>query len=310
MVEYQDIFMQIEAPQPGIGKGPSNTDDVLGIEVGQGEAVLLPAEVVQLLTPELLAKLWDNIAERYADHKRHEQDTTHFIDLPAVMAELEDVFRNQLAFHPEGLRVADIGIGTGDPTIEMLNNSALGPFITKLVGVDFSAQMLQIAQENLHDPRISLIQASADDPRLPQIVGEKFHVIMSIQSIDCVQDLATALKNVHELLEQDGVAVICIKHPRRNAGYAERGGREIQPGYWLENWGDGVMKEGEGVVRLYLPHEDWDSYFDDANLALLRTIIPRPDRSLEVTYPEIYQRYARAAGRSGLIFVVLKNGVH
>lgn len=99
---------------------------------------------------------------------------------------------------PSGLRVLDIGCGTG----HLLAGLKPG----RGVGVDFSSRMVEIARENY--PDLEFIQGDAEDPELAARLGGPFDVIVVSDTIGYFDDCETALRNLHSLCTPDTRIVI------------------------------------------------------------------------------------------------------
>jgi SAM-dependent methyltransferase len=99
---------------------------------------------------------------------------------------------------PKGLRVLDMGCGTG----HLL--AALEP--GEGVGVDFSPRMIDIARESY--PNLRFEVGDTEDPSLAEQLGGPFDVIVISDTIGFFDDCETALRNLHALCTPDTRIVI------------------------------------------------------------------------------------------------------
>jgi SAM-dependent methyltransferase len=90
---------------------------------------------------------------------------------------------------PEGLRILDLGCGTG----RLL--SELRP--AKGVGVDFSANMIEVAKANY--PQFEFYTGDCEDPKFMKGLGPPFDVIVISDTIGSLSDCQKALENLQPL---------------------------------------------------------------------------------------------------------------
>jgi ubiquinone/menaquinone biosynthesis C-methylase UbiE len=101
-----------------------------------------------------------------------------------------------------GLRVADLGCGTG--TLSLLLATEGGHLVT---GVDFSPEMIRRAQAKTEhtSPRPEFVVADATEPPLP---AGKFDVVLCRHVLWAMNDPAAALNKWIELLTPNGVLIL------------------------------------------------------------------------------------------------------
>ncbi|KFM99986.1 class I SAM-dependent methyltransferase [Bacillus clarus] len=101
----------------------------------------------------------------------------------------------------QGKQIIDIGCGGGIYTKELALMGA-----EKVVGFDFSKEMLQAAQENCSTfPNISFVHGDAHDIPFP---NETFDIVISRAVIHHLQDIPTFLLEASRILKKDGMLVI------------------------------------------------------------------------------------------------------
>ncbi len=90
---------------------------------------------------------------------------------------------------PEGLRVLDLGCGTGGLL------AALNPVLG--VGVDFSPKMIEVARRN--HPELEFVVGDVEDPATIAALEGPFDVIVVSDTIGAVDDCQAMLSNLHPL---------------------------------------------------------------------------------------------------------------
>lgn len=101
-------------------------------------------------------------------------------------------------------RVLDLGTGTGDLALQLLRRPG---FRGRIVGVDFSGEMLRLAHEKCvgDRDRLRLIQG---DALLPPFRDDAFDLIMGAFSVRNLSDLGAGLTACRRLLSPQGRMLI------------------------------------------------------------------------------------------------------
>jgi 2-polyprenyl-3-methyl-5-hydroxy-6-metoxy-1,4-benzoquinol methylase len=99
-----------------------------------------------------------------------------------------------------GARVLDLGCGSGYFCGQLLERGY------RVTGVDCSESGIETARRTF--PRARFEIASATDPCLPQILGDQFHAIVSMETIEHVYSPALFLGNCRAMLESRGLLVV------------------------------------------------------------------------------------------------------
>lgn len=105
----------------------------------------------------------------------------------------------------KGKRILDLGCGFGEHCKLFVENGA-----QKVVGIDISTKMLEIAKRENSDPKIVYINMPIED--ISQI-KESFDVIISSLAFHYVEDFEGVVKNVYKLLNANGVFLFSQEHP-------------------------------------------------------------------------------------------------
>ncbi|MGE0254053.1 MAG: glycosyltransferase [Alphaproteobacteria bacterium] len=104
---------------------------------------------------------------------------------------------------PAGLRVLEIGCGTGDLLAALMPKSG--------VGIDLSAGM--IAEARKRHPELTFIVGDGEDPEVLTSLGDPFDVIVLADTIGEYEDVVTAFSHLHGLCHRDTRVVIAYHSP-------------------------------------------------------------------------------------------------
>jgi SAM-dependent methyltransferase len=139
---------------------------------------------------------------------------------------------------PEGLRVLDLGCGTGGLL------AALKPAYG--VGVDFSPRMIELARHQF--PNLEFVVGDAEDPDLVGSLKGPFDVILLSDTIGSLDDCQTTLAGLHRLCHRDTRLIVS---------------------YYSRMW-EPVLAVAR-ALRLQMPqkHQNWLSTDDIGNLLAL-----------------------------------------
>jgi demethylmenaquinone methyltransferase/2-methoxy-6-polyprenyl-1,4-benzoquinol methylase len=103
---------------------------------------------------------------------------------------------------PDAGRVLDVASGTGDVAIEISHRK--GPRV-KVIGIDFSAGMLRLAQEKIRRHRSATIFLTAADALALPFGDAAFHAVTIAFGIRNIQDKGSALKEFRRCLVPGGM---------------------------------------------------------------------------------------------------------
>ena len=110
-------------------------------------------------------------------------------------------------------KVLDLGCGYGENDIYCRKLGAKA-----VLGIDISEHMLKIAMNNNKDKGISYkLMAMEDIGKLE----EKFDVVISSLAIHYVKNYDKLIKDIYDLLNEDGILIFSIDHPLRIANKFE-----------------------------------------------------------------------------------------
>jgi len=140
-------------------------------------------------------KFWDNIAEKYARQPIADED--------AYQKKLQ-VTREY--FRPD-MEVLEIGCGTGSTAL------LHAPYVKHIRAIDFSANMIAIAQNKADDQHIDNVtfeQATIEDLNLPD---QTLDAILGLSVLHLLKDKEAAIARIYRMLKPGGIFVtstVCL----------------------------------------------------------------------------------------------------
>lgn len=142
--------------------------------------------------------IYDNqtFFDGYKKLRENEINANNLFEIPALFSLLPDL---------KGKEVLDLGCGFGDHCIEYIKKGA-----KRVVGIDISTKMLDVARKENNDPKIEYINMSMED--LDKGLGE-FDVIISSLALHYVEDFSRVIKNIYSLLREGGYFVFSQENP-------------------------------------------------------------------------------------------------
>ena len=162
---------------------------------------------------------------------------------------------------PKGLRIADVGCGTGRHALWLADACA------EVHAFDASAGMMARARDKLAEHGVRLYQHVLPAP-LPAADGT-FDAVLFALVADHIEDLATAFCELRRVLKAGGRLIFTVLHPAMNLlGITARfwdpkDGGEVRVAAFEHTYGDYVM----GVLRAGLVIEEIVERKADAALA-------------------------------------------
>lgn len=139
--------------------------------------------------------------ENYLDLRSRADNYNDLIEQPNILRLIGDV---------RGMTVLDIGCGFGTLTMALADRKAV-----KIVGIDNSAKMLELAKQKNWAKNIEYMQFDAND--LDGLEG-KFDLICSSLTFHYIENFAVLIKNINSLLNENGTLVFSQEHPILTAG--------------------------------------------------------------------------------------------
>lgn len=134
--------------------------------------------------------------EGYKKIRDNAVNANNLFEIPALLAMMPEL---------KGKRVLDLGCGFGEHCRLFVEKGA-----EKVVGIDISSKMLEIAATENSDSRITYLNMPMED--IGQL-NESFDIVVSSLALHYVEDFAGVANNVYRLLDADGVFLFSQEHP-------------------------------------------------------------------------------------------------
>jgi len=121
------------------------------------------------------------------------------------LVELEEPEVDRLLGEVKGLRVLDVGCGTGRHALRLAGKGA------EMTGVDFSSGMLARARAKAGAEKVRFVEHDLARP-LPFGEGEFARVVCGLV-LDHIEDLVGFLRELRRVCAKDGWMVLTVMHP-------------------------------------------------------------------------------------------------
>ena len=223
--------------------------------------------------------IYDNqlFFDGYKKIRDNEVNANNLFEIPALFSMMPDL---------TGKSVLDLGCGFGEHCKRFISEGA-----TKVVGIDISEKMLEIAKKENSSDKITYINMPMED--IGQLPG-KFDIVISSLAFHYVEDFSGVVKNIHRLLSTDGVLIfsqenpLCTCHSGGNRWTRDENGKKLYVN--LANYG--VEGERESVwfvddVKKY--HRTFSTIVNtlvDSGFVIEKMMEPLPTDELLKKYPE------------------------
>lgn len=228
--------------------------------------------------------IYDNqlFFDGYKKIRDNEVNANNLFEIPALFSMMPDL---------TGKSVLDLGCGFGEHCKRFISEGA-----TKVVGIDISEKMLEIAKKENSSDKITYINIPMED--IGQLPG-KFDIVISSLAFHYVEDFSGVVKNIHRLLSTDGVLIfsqenpLCTCHSGGNRWTRDENGKKLYVN--LANYG--VEGERESVwfvddVKKY--HRTFSTIVNtlvDSGFVIEKMMEPLPTDELLKKYPEYIDLY-------------------
>lgn len=142
--------------------------------------------------------IYDNeiFFEGYRKIREKENNANDLFEIPALLSLLPDL---------TGKRVLDLGCGYGEHCKLFVERGA-----QKVVGIDISVKMLEVAKKENADPKIEYRNLPME--HLEELT-DTFDVIVSSLALHYVEDFSGVVKNIRRLLQNGGRFIFSQEHP-------------------------------------------------------------------------------------------------
>ena len=223
--------------------------------------------------------IYDNeiFFEGYKKLREKKSNANVLFEIPALFSLLPDL---------NGSDVLDLGCGFGEHCKGFIERGA-----AKVVGIDISEKMLEVARTENADPKITYINMPMED--LDKIDG-KYDVVISSLAIHYVEDFEGVVRKIYDLLNPGGLFIFSQENPLNTChSGGDRWTRDENGNKLYLNLKDyGLEGERESVwfvdnVKKY--HRMFSTIVNtlvDAGFSIEKMIEPEPTEELLKEYPE------------------------
>ncbi len=228
--------------------------------------------------------IYDNdiFFEGYKNIRINQANANNLFEIPALFSAMPDL---------KGKNVLDLGCGFGEHCTRFIKEGAI-----KVVGIDISEKMLEIAEKENNHPSITYINIPMED--IGQL-NEKFDVIVSSLAFHYVEDFSGVVKNIYSMLNDDGVFLfsqenpLCTCYSGGNRWTKNENGEKLYLN--LTNYG----VEGERESTWFVDHvKKYHRMFStimntliEAGFQIEKVIEPLPTEELLSSYPDYSDLY-------------------
>ena len=250
--------------ETGIGSPDVSMIVPLAIALGIGTDELL--EYRDGINLNIVKAEWNRMAAAYELFNNAPDSYSYTIEWPCVQALLPDL---------RGKSVLDVGCGTGIFTFLL---ESCDP--ARIVGMDLSEEMLQIARAKKAERKSSAQFVLGDAGRLSDCFDETFDLVFSSTTTHYLSHLDQLFGGIRQVLREDGTCILSIIHPVYSAQYPIEHGNTFPTD---EEW---TVRYLDQRKRAYI--QPWIEYNDQFENQLSRS------------YHYTFSDYVNALLRSGL----------
>lgn len=222
--------------------------------------------------------IYDNqiFFEGYKKIRDNKINANNLFEIPALFSMLPDI---------KGKRVLDLGCGFGEHCKQFIEGGA-----RKVVGIDISEKMLEVARNVNSDPNIKYIHMPME--KIEEL-NEQFDVVVSSLAFHYVEDFVGVVGNIYKMLDSEGIFVfsqenpLCTSHSGGDRWTRDEQGNKIH----LNLAGYGIEGERESVwfvdnVKKY--HRTFSTIINtliNAGFSIEKMIEPLPTEEMLKQYP-------------------------
>lgn len=142
--------------------------------------------------------IYDNetFFEGYKKIRENEVNANNLFEIPALFSMMPNL-KDKI--------ILDLGCGFGEHCKRFVESGA-----KKVIGIDISEKMLEIAKQENADSKITYINMPMEN--ISQL-NEKFDIVVSSLAFHYVQDFSGVVKNIYDMLNENGVFLFSQENP-------------------------------------------------------------------------------------------------
>ncbi len=214
----------------------------------------------------------------YKSLRDNEVNANNLFEIPALFSLMPDL---------EGKRVLDLGCGFGEHCAEYVKRGA-----SKVVGIDISEKMLEVARKENSDPKIEYINMPMEE--LDKL-KDKFDIVISSLAFHYVEDFSGVVSKIYNLMNDGGTFVFSQENPlctcysgNISRWTKDENGNKLYLN--LANYGKEGEKESkwfvEGIQKYHRMFSTIINTLTENGFTVERLIEPLPDEELLEKYPD------------------------
>lgn len=209
---------------------------------------------------------WSSMVKAYEEFSTAKDSYSSNIEWPCIKNMMPDL---------TGKSILDIGCGTGIFTFlfEQYNPQ-------KIVGIDLSNSMLEIARNKAVDRGSKAQFILGDASNINDVINEKFDFIFSSTTTHYIKNLQPFFKGIADNLADNGICILSIIHPIYSATYP------VSQGNTFPKDDDWKIRYLDNSLRAYI--QPWIEYNDNI------------ENHLSISYHHLFSDYINAAVQAGL----------
>ncbi|MEE0879478.1 MAG: class I SAM-dependent methyltransferase [Treponemataceae bacterium] len=142
--------------------------------------------------------IYDNqtFFEGYKKIRENEVNANNLFEIPALFSMMPNL---------NDKIILDLGCGFGDHCKRFVESGA-----KKVIGIDISEKMLEIAKQENADSKITYINMPMENISK---LNDKFDIVVSSLAFHYVQDFSGVVKNIFDMLNENGVFLFSQENP-------------------------------------------------------------------------------------------------
>lgn len=193
-----------------------------------------------------------------------------------------------------GKTVLDLGCGYGYNCISFVRQGA-----KKVVGIDISQKMLDVAYNESSDPKIQYINMSMTKI---SSIKEKFDFIYSSLAFHYIEDFSKLTGDIYELLEPNGILLFSQEHPLTTAtiddgGHFNKDKNGNEASYTFSNYNQSGKRKCswfvDGVVKYHRPMGELLTAIAKAGFVIKEVCEPVPCDNAVKKRPSITKEFLK-----------------
>ncbi len=190
--------------------------------------------------------------------------------------------------------VLDLGCGCGSNCLEFALNGA-----KRVVGVDISEKMLEVAKREATDEKIEYKNMSMTDILT---LGEKFDFIYSSLAFHYIEDFIKLCEDMYALLNENGILLFSQEHPFITAtvdgnGHYNKDENNRKVSYTFSNYNESGERKVhwyvDGVTKYHRTFSDAINALVKAGFKIGEVCEPKPQPWAMEKWPALYDEFIK-----------------